>query len=57
VLQMAWVFGGFVGILMPLHPRLGLGIAAGVLGAWLVLVVIASRSARRDRSAEPVHQI
>jgi len=46
VLQMAWVIGGFVGILMPLHPRLGLGIAAGVLGAWLVLVVSASRSAR-----------
>jgi len=46
VLQMAWVIGGFVGIVMPLHPQLGLGIAAGVLGAWLVLVVSASRSAR-----------
>ena len=46
VLQMAWVIGGFVGIVMPLHPRMGLGIAAGVLGAWLVLVISASRSAR-----------
>jgi hypothetical protein len=46
VLQMAWVTGGFVGIVMPLHPQLGLGIAAGVLGAWLVLVISASRSAR-----------
>ena len=46
VLQMAWVIGGFVGIVMPLHPRLGLGVAAGVLGAWLVLVIGASRSAR-----------
>jgi hypothetical protein len=46
VLQMAWVIGGFVGIVMPLHPQLGLGIAAGVLGAWLVLVISASRSAR-----------
>ena len=30
-LQLAWVIGGFVGIAMPLMPRLGLGIAAGVL--------------------------
>ena len=46
VLQMAWVIGGFVGILMPLHPQLGLGIAAGVLGAWLVLVISAARPRR-----------
>jgi MFS family permease len=47
VLQMAWVLGGFVGIAMPLIPRLGLGVAAAVLGAWLVLVVSASRRSRR----------
>lgn len=51
VLQMAWVIGGFVGIAMPLLPRLGLGIGAGVLAAWLVLVVSASRSARRTTPA------
>ena len=47
VLQMAWVIGGFVGIVMPLIPRLGLGVAAGVLGVWLVLVVSALRSDRQ----------
>lgn len=33
-LQLAWVIGGFIGIAMPLMPRLGLGIATGVLVAW-----------------------
>ncbi|WP_307861925.1 MFS transporter [Nocardioides sp. SYSU D00065] len=41
-LQLAWVIGGFVGIVMPLMPQLGLGIAAGVLGAWATFV-LASR--------------
>ncbi len=44
VLQMAWVIGGFVGIAMPLLPRLGLSVAAAVLGAWLVLVLASRRS-------------
>ncbi|MGD9959145.1 MFS transporter [Nocardioides sp.] len=48
VLQMAWVIGGFVGIAMPLNPRLGLGVAAAVLIAWLVLVLSARRPARRS---------
>ena len=39
-LQLAWVIGGFVGIVMPLMPRLGLGIAAGVLGAWATFVLL-----------------
>ena len=47
VLQMAWVIGGFVGIAMPLIPRLGLGVAAAVLGAWLVLVLAAQRPRKR----------
>ncbi|PVG84633.1 MFS transporter [Nocardioides gansuensis] len=37
-LQLAWVIGGFVGIAMPLMPRLGLGVACGVLAAWAVFV-------------------
>jgi hypothetical protein len=41
-LQLSWVIGGFVGIAMPLMPRLGLGVACAVLGAWAVFV-IASR--------------
>lgn len=44
-LQLAWVIGGFVGIAMPLMPRLGLGVACAVLAAWAVFV-IASRPQR-----------
>lgn len=45
-LQLAWVIGGFVGIALPLYPRLGLGVAAVVLAAWTVFV-LASRPRRR----------
>lgn len=38
-LQLAWVIGGFVGIAMPLLPRLGLGVATAVLAAWLLFVL------------------
>ncbi|MGC4110656.1 MAG: MFS transporter [Nocardioides sp.] len=37
--QLAWVMGGFVGIALPLHPRLGLSVAAVVLGAWTLFVL------------------
>ena len=43
-LQLAWVIGGFLGIALPLHPHLGLGVAAAVMGAWS-LYVLASRPA------------
>jgi hypothetical protein len=39
-LQLAWVVGGLLGIALPLMPRLGLGVAAGVLAAWSVLVLV-----------------
>jgi len=38
-LQLAWVLGGFVGIALPLNPRLGLTVAAVVLLAWAVAVL------------------
>lgn len=39
-LQLAWVIGGFVGIVMPIDPpRLGLGVATGVLVAWALFVL------------------
>ena len=34
------MIGGFVGIAMPLMPRLGLGIACGVLAAWAIYVFV-----------------
>ncbi|HEX5860334.1 MAG TPA: MFS transporter, partial [Nocardioides sp.] len=37
-LQLAWVTGGFIGIAMPLIPRLGLGIACAILAAWAFFV-------------------
>jgi hypothetical protein len=44
-LQLAWVIGGFVGIALPLHAHLGLGVACAVLTAWAVFV-LASRPRR-----------
>lgn len=48
-LQLAWVIGGFVGIAMPLMPRLGLSIACAVLAAWAIYVFI-SRPSRMGTS-------
>jgi MFS family permease len=51
-LQLAWVVGGFVGIALPLQPRLGLGVAAVVLAAW-TFFVLASRSRRGQPAPAP----
>jgi MFS family permease len=40
LLQLAWVVGGFVGIVMPLNPSLGLGVACAVLTAWAAFVLV-----------------
>lgn len=50
-LQLAWVIGGFVGIALPLMPRLGLGIAAAVLAAWAAYVLLSRPRARAATSA------
>ncbi len=49
-LQLAWVLGGFLGIALPLIPRLGLGIACAVLAAWSVYVLM-----NRPASAGPAN--
>jgi hypothetical protein len=41
------VIGGFLGIAMPLMPRLGLGVAAGVLAAWFAFVMLTRPAVRR----------
>ena len=51
-LQLAWVIGGFVGIALPLIPRLGLGIAAAVLATWFAFVMLTRPGARRTASGE-----
>ena len=48
-LQLAWVVGGFVGIALPQVPRVGLGVAFGVLLAW-TLFVLSSRPGTRRRT-------
>jgi len=49
MLQLAWVVGGFVGIVMPLKPQLGLGIAFVVLAAWAAFVLANPPGRRRAR--------
>lgn len=52
VLQLSWVLGGGLGIVMPLDPHLGLGVAAGLLVLWL-LVVLRGRAKSRHRARPP----
>ena len=40
LLQLSWVIGGFVGIAMPLIPRLGLGVLAGIMIVWAAFVLL-----------------
>ena len=51
MLQVAWVVGGFVGIVMPLIPQLGLGIGFAVLAIWSVFVLVKppGRAPRMDQ--------
>ena len=51
-LQVAWVIGGGIGISLPLHGTLGMGVAAGVLTLTLVVVGrrLTTRRTRRKRS-------
>ena len=56
-LQLAWVIGGFIGIALPLMPRLGLGIACAVVTAWGAYVLLTparpdGRGARRRLSRD-----
>ena len=39
LLQLSWVLGGLLGVIMPLIARLGLFIVAGLLVTWLVVVL------------------
>jgi MFS family permease len=39
LLQLSWVVGGFVGLVMPLVPHVGLGVTAALLAAWSGFVV------------------
>jgi len=52
-LQLAWVIGGFIGIVMPIDPpRLGLAVATAVLVGWSLFVLVRrpSRTSRDVRT-------
>jgi MFS family permease len=52
LLQMAWVFGGAIGIVMPLNGTLGLSVGAAIVAAgWLTTVRGLVASARHGGSA------
>jgi MFS family permease len=58
LLQLSWVIGGFIGIGVPLEinghvlPKLGLGLLAGLIVVWTVLV-LARRGAPRSTDLVP----
>jgi hypothetical protein len=49
LLQLSWVVGGFLGIALPLLPRVGLGVGAGVLVLLTVWVLAGIRRNPADR--------
>jgi MFS family permease len=49
LLQLSWVLGGFMGIALPLIPRLGLGVLAALMVSWTVFVLV-KRPGRAVRS-------
>ncbi|MFE9610316.1 MFS transporter [Streptomyces sp. NPDC006012] len=54
LLQMAWVFGGAVGIVMPLNGTLGLAVAAALVAAgWLTTLRGLLDSARHGGASRP----
>jgi MFS family permease len=54
LLQMAWVLGGAIGIVLPLNGVLGLAVAAAIVaGGWLPTVRPLLTSARRGGATQP----
>ena len=53
LLQLSWVIGGGIGIVLPLIPQLGLGLFAAVLLGALLLVVRPKIPARSPKPAAP----
>ena len=57
MLQLSWVVGGFIGIALPLIPRLGLGVLAGLMLAWTAFVLLRRPADPADLDEdEPVDQ-
>ena len=48
LLQLSWVVGGGIGIALPLIPKLGLGVLAGLMVLWTMFVLV-----RRPQQGPP----
>jgi hypothetical protein len=57
-LQLAWVLGGFIGIGLPLEPRLGMSVAAVAMLVWAAFVLLGQirRTAREAGARETTAQ-
>lgn len=53
-LQMAWVIGGFLGVIMSWFPTLGLPTAALIVGGWAVFALRTTPKRTASTPAEPV---
>lgn len=53
-LQMAWVIGGFLGVIMSWFPTLGLPTAALIVGGWAVFALRGTPKRPEGPHAEPV---
>ncbi|MER6921152.1 MFS transporter, partial [Streptomyces spiralis] len=54
LLQMAWVFGGAIGIVLPLNGVLGLSVGAAIVAAgWIPTVRGLLTSARHNNTTHP----
>ncbi|MCX2968794.1 MULTISPECIES: MFS transporter [Streptomyces] len=53
LVQMSWVAGGAVGIVLPLHATLGMGVGAGLVGAGGVLALRGLLTAARRGTPHP----
>jgi hypothetical protein len=43
LLQLSWVVGGFIGIALPLIPRVGLSVLAALMVGWVAFVALGRR--------------
>jgi hypothetical protein len=53
LLQLSWVIGGFLGVVMPLNARLGLFTIAAVMVLWLFIVLRGLAVGRRTARIDP----
>lgn len=57
MLQLSWVLGGFIGIALPLIPRLGLGVLAALLVSWTAFVLLRRPGASPTPPAPPAASV